>query len=185
MILELYLAFVQISLLSFGGGYAALPIIQDVIVDQRAWINMSTFIDILTISQLTPGPISINAATFVGTHLAGTGGALAATLGFVSPSLLITLGLSVLYQRYRGLRWMEAVLSGLRPAVIALIGAVTLGIAQTSLMGVNASGFAGVQVSNLFIMGVSLYLLRIRKLDILVVLLISGGLALIFNVFAI
>ncbi|MFQ7539526.1 MAG: chromate transporter [Clostridium sp.] len=120
-LLQLLFSFLQIGLLSIGGGYAALPIIQDQVVAMHGWLSMREFADILTISQMTPGPIAINAASFVGTKIAGLPGALVASLGVVLPSFIIVLTLSFLYYKYRQLDAIQAVLKGLRPAVVALI----------------------------------------------------------------
>ena len=77
---QLFLSFLQIGAFSFGGGYAAMPLIQNQVVTLHGWLNLAEFTDLVTISQMTPGPIAINAATFVGTRIAGTPGALAAPL---------------------------------------------------------------------------------------------------------
>ena len=119
--LQLLLSFLQIGLLSIGGGYAALPIIQSQVVDLHHWITMREFADILTISQMTPGPIAINGATFVGTKIAGLPGAIVASVGVVIPSFIIVLTLAFIYYKYRQLDTIQAVLKGLRPAVVALI----------------------------------------------------------------
>ena len=81
--LELFWSFVQIGLFSIGGGYAALPIIQRQVVEVHPWLTMTEFADVLTISQMTPGPIAINSASFVGIRIAGIGGAIVATRPFV------------------------------------------------------------------------------------------------------
>ena len=96
--LKLFLSFFQIGLFSFGGGYAALPLIEEQVVVQNGWLSMTGFTDIITISQMTPGPIAINAATFVGMQIAGLLGAIIATMGCVSPSCIIVLTLAFLYQ---------------------------------------------------------------------------------------
>ena len=101
--LQLLLSFLQIGLLSIGGGYAALPIIQSQVVDLHHWITMREFADILTISQMTPGPIAINGATFVGTKIAGLPGAIVASVGVVIPSFIIVLTLAFIYYKYRQL----------------------------------------------------------------------------------
>ena len=72
--LKLFLSFLQIGLFSFGGGYAAMPLIQDQVVSQHGWLTMTEFTDLITISQMTPGPIAVNAATFVGSKIAGVPG---------------------------------------------------------------------------------------------------------------
>ena len=79
--LKLFLSFLQIGCLSFGGGYAAMPLIQEQVVTLNHWLSMNAFTDLVTIAEMTPGPIAINAATFVGTQVAGTLGAVVATLG--------------------------------------------------------------------------------------------------------
>ena len=84
--LQLFWSFFQVGALSFGGGYAALPLIQEQVVEQNNWLSSTEYIDILTISQMTPGPIALNASTFVGTKVAGIPGSLIATLGCITPS---------------------------------------------------------------------------------------------------
>ena len=130
--LQLLLSFLQIGLLSIGGGYAALPIIQSQVVDLHHWITMREFADILTISQMTPGPIAINGATFVGTKIAGLPGAIVASVGVVIPSFIIVLTLAFIYYKYRQLDTIQAVLKGLRPAVVALIASAGLSLAMSA-----------------------------------------------------
>ena len=80
--LQLFLSFLQVGMFSFGGGYAALPLIQGQVVKTHSWLSMSEFTDLITISQMTPGPIAVNSATFVGEKIAGIPGALCATAGY-------------------------------------------------------------------------------------------------------
>lgn len=101
--LQLFLSFLQIGMFSFGGGYAAMPLIQGQVVTAHHWLSMEEFTDLITISQMTPGPIAINSATFVGTKIAGTGGALAATFGCILPSCIIVTCIARLYLKYRNL----------------------------------------------------------------------------------
>lgn len=129
ILLQLFWAFFQIGILSFGGGMATLPLIQQQIVDGYGWLSMTEFTDLVTISQMTPGPIALNASTFVGTQVAGLPGALVATLGCVTPSCIIIAILAFIYFRYKELDVMQGILSGLRPAVVSLIAA-----AGTSIM---------------------------------------------------
>ena len=86
--LQLFLAFLQIGAFSFGGGYAAMPLIQEQVVTKYAWLTQTDFTDLVTIAEMTPGPIAINAATFVGNQAAGIPGALVATLGVILPSCI-------------------------------------------------------------------------------------------------
>ena len=101
--LQLFYSFLKIGMFSFGGGYAAMPLIQEQIVTQHGWLGMSEFTDLITISQMTPGPIAINSATFVGIKIAGIGGALAATAGCVLPSCVIVTIIAKLYSKYRNM----------------------------------------------------------------------------------
>ena len=148
-LLQLFWSFFQVGLFSFGGGYAAMPLIQAQVVDLHGWLNMTEFADIITISQMTPGPIAINSATFVGMRIAGVAGALVATVGCVLPSCIVSLLLAKLYLKYRSLDLIHGALGGLRPAVIALIASagvtILLGALQTSAGGMdwlNAGVFA-------------------------------------------
>ena len=95
--LELFWSFFQIGLFSIGGGYAAMPLIQHQVVELHPWLTLEQFSDIITISQMTPGPIAINSATFVGLQLGGLPGALVATAGCVLPSCIIVLTLAYVY----------------------------------------------------------------------------------------
>ena len=99
--LELFISFFKVGLFAFGGGYAAMPLIKAEVVDVHNWLTLLEFADIVTISQMTPGPIGINGATFVGLKVAGILGAIAATLGCVLPSCAVAGTLAFLYMRYK------------------------------------------------------------------------------------
>lgn len=133
--LELFWSFVQIGLFSIGGGYAAMPLIQNQVVDLHPWLTMTQFADIMAIAEMTPGPIAINAATFVGIQVAGLPGAVLATLGCILPSCLITMTLAYLYYRFRGLRMVQGILAGLRPAVIAMIASAGISLLIMAVYG--------------------------------------------------
>lgn len=111
--LELFLSFLQIGLFSFGGGYAAMPLIQGQVVNGHHWLSMTEFTDLITISQMTPGPIAVNSATFVGIRIAGIPGALVATLGCILPSCLIVTLIASFYLKYRNLSVFQSVLATL------------------------------------------------------------------------
>lgn len=124
--LQLFFEFAKISLVCVGGGYASMPLIQAVVVDSYHWLTLPEFIDVFTISQMTPGPIGVNAATFAGMKTAGIGGAICATLGFVTPSLFLCIALAKIIFKYGDLGAIHGILNGLRPAVIALIAAACI-----------------------------------------------------------
>ncbi len=172
--LQLIWSFFQIGLFSFGGGYAALPLIQQQVTAVHTWLTLQEFTDVLTISQMTPGPIAINAASFVGTRVAGIPGALAATFGTVLPAIFIILALAWFYYRYHSLKVMQGALSGLRPAVVALIGSAGISILLTVLFGSPAlpESFSEVSIYAVGLFAGGLVLLRLKKIH--PILLIVG-----------
>ena len=119
--LQLVLSFLQIGALSFGGGYAAMPLIQAQIVTEHQWLSMSEFTDLVTIAEMTPGPIAVNSATFVGTKIAGVPGALVATAGCILPACILVTLIAKLYLKYRNIAVLQSVLGSLRPAVVVMI----------------------------------------------------------------
>lgn len=171
--LQLFLSFLQIGAFSFGGGYAAMPLIQHQVVTLHGWLSLSEFTDLLTISQMTPGPIAINAATFVGTRIAGTPGAAAATIGCVLPSCVLVTILARIYLKYRNLSIIQSVLTSLRPGVIALIGAAGVSILVTAFWGTEGV----IHISSLNLRAAAIFtvamvlLMRFKRNPILVMVL--------------
>ena len=145
MIIKIFFSFLQVGLFSVGGGYAAIPLIQSQIVDLHKLMTMEEFTDLITIAEMTPGPISINSATFVGTRLAGVPGAVIATLGCIIPSFFICLTLAHFYYKYRNFTGVQTVLSALRPAVVALIASAGLSIL---LLGLFQADKGNIVLSN-------------------------------------
>ena len=137
--LELFWSFLQIGLLSFGGGYAAMPLIQGQVVTDHGWLSMTEFTDLITISQMTPGPIAINSATFVGIKIAGIPGALVATIGCILPSCIIVTLVAKLYLKYRNMAVLQGILNSLRPAVVAMIASAGISILITAFWGNEAA----------------------------------------------
>lgn len=126
LFLQLFWVFFVIGLFTFGGGYAMLSLIQTQVVVSYNWLTESAFTDIVAISQMTPGPIGINCATYVGYEVAGIPGSMTATLAVMLPSFLIVLTIVKFYTKFRGNKVFEGVMSWLRPAVVGLIGAAAL-----------------------------------------------------------
>lgn len=133
--LELFYTFFIIGLFGFGGGYGMLSLIQGEIVTRHHWLTSGEFTDIVAISQMTPGPIGINSATYVGfvaAHDAGHGylmsiiGSAVATTALILPSLILMILISRLFLKYMQTPLVQSVFSGLRPAVVGLLGAATL-----------------------------------------------------------
>jgi chromate transporter len=157
--LELFLSFLQVGLFSIGGGYAALPLIQNQVVTTHGWLSVTEFADVVTLSQMTPGPIALNAATFVGTRVGGGLGAIIATVGVVTPSVIIVMGLAAVYVTYRGHGVMDGILGGLRPAVVGLIGSAALTLILLAVMGESGTS-QGLDIKALLVFGVAFAILR-------------------------
>lgn len=127
--LKLFLTFLEIGAVSFGGGYGMIPLIRDAVMS-NGWLSEDEFINFIAISESTPGPLAVNISTFIGSTQAGIAGAFVATLGVVLPSFIIILIIAALINNLLRFRGVQAFLSGIRPCVVALIlaTAVTLGL---------------------------------------------------------
>ena len=174
--LELFWSFFQIGLFSIGGGYAAMPLIQNQVVDIHPWLTMTQFADIMTIAEMTPGPIAINSATFVGTQVAGLPGALIATIGCVFPSCVIVITLAYIYYRFRKLNMVQGVLAGLRPAVIAMIASAGISLLIMAFYGQRTlpKDLTSLDVIAVIVFTVGIFVLRKWKLNPLWVMAGSG-----------
>jgi chromate transporter len=172
----LFWAFVQVGLFSIGGGLAALPLIQDQVVDVHGWLTLTEFTDIITIAEMTPGPVALNTATFVGIRTAGIPGALLATFSCILPSCFIVILLAKLYYKYRGLSAMRYIFSGLRPAVVAMIASAGMSIIFLAFFGGNLlpASIDGVSFISVGIFIVSIFILRKWKMNPIYVMLGAG-----------
>ncbi len=119
--LSLFFTFLKIGLFTFGGGYAMIPLIQRETVDNKKWINDEDMLEIIAIAESTPGPIAINAATFIGYRVGGFFGALAATVGVVLPSFVIITAISFVLAAFQNVVWIRYAFNGIRAGVLALI----------------------------------------------------------------
>jgi len=176
ILLQLFWSFFQIGLFSFGGGNAAMPFIQAQVVDTHGWLTLTEFADLVTLAEMTPGPIAVNAATFVGTRMAGLPGAIIATLGNVLPCCIIAITLSYCYKKLRDNGVFKGVLQGLRPAVVALIASAGLTIAVLALMGTDGASFDWVAAA---LFAAALFVLRRFKLNPILVMVGCGLLGMI------
>lgn len=125
--LELFLTFFKIGLFTFGGGYAMLPLIQEEVIAYN-WLDMGTLFDFVAVSESTPGPFAINIATYIGTVQGGVLGAVCATLGVVMPSFIVILIVAQIYEKFKKSKAVKGIMTGLRPAVVGLIGATLLSV---------------------------------------------------------
>ncbi len=133
ILIELFIVFLTIGIFCFGGGYAIIPFIQEAIVS-RNWIAIDEFINMIAVAESTPGPISINTATFVGFKMAGLNGALAATIGLCVPAFVLVVFVGQLLAMEKGKQFIDRIMIGIRPVVVALIFAAALSVARTVLI---------------------------------------------------
>lgn len=130
--LDLFATFFKIGLFTFGGGYAMLPLIQQEVLS-KGWAAEEELVNFIAVSESTPGPFAVNMSTYIGTEQAGPLGAFFATLGVVMPSFIIILIVAKCYEKFQSSKIVKGCMSGLKPAVIGLIGAAVLSIAGTVL----------------------------------------------------
>ena len=174
---QLFWSFIQIGLFSFGGGYAAMPLIQGQVVTTHGWLSMAEFTDLITISQMTPGPIAVNSATFVGLKIAGVPGAVVATLGCILPSCIIVTILAKLYLKYRKLDMLQGILHSLRPAVVAMIASSGVLILITAFWGNEQTTLLD---TKWVMVGIFMFaLLLLRKINPISVMIMAGFLKVI------
>lgn len=169
MLFRLFLTFAKIGAFSFGGGYAMIPLISHEVVTSNSWITMDEFVDVVALSQATPGPIAINSATYIGYKVAGFWGSVAATAGVVVPSFVIMLILGFLFYKYRNVALVKDIFRGIRPVVVVLIVAAALSVVPSTLTGFVPGLIAAISTA---------LILGLRK-DPVMVLLGAGALGLI------
>lgn len=176
--IELLLNFIKIGICTIGGGYTAIALIEDIVVNNNKWISMEDFIDIVAIAEMTPGPIAINSATFVGIKIAGFKGALVATAGFVLPSLIILLILAFFYYKYKNLKYVNGVLTALRPAIVSVIATASISILSMSLF---LDKSAGLNISNIDLVAVIVFILSLialrafKKINPIILIIVGGA----------
>lgn len=176
LLLKLFFAFIQVGLFSVGGGYAAIPLIQEQIVNIYGMMTLEEFSDLITVAEMTPGPISINSATFVGMRVAGIPGVIICSVGCIIPSFCICLILAHFYYKYRSVKGVQVVLSAMRPAVVALIASagasiLMLALFQSEIQNLVVENF---RIVEFVIFAVALFLLRKFKMNAITIILGSG-----------
>lgn len=132
---RLLTVFLQVGIFSFGGGYAAIPFIEQLLIERNKWMALEEFIDIIAIAQMSPGPIAVNSATFVGYNLEKFLGALTATVGVLLLPSLVSMILAKYFTEFKKSKYIRGLLKGLRPAVIGLIATAEISIGITAFVG--------------------------------------------------
>lgn len=181
MILTLFLTFIKIGLFTFGGGYAMIPIIENICVERKKWITHDEMMDVAVIAESTPGPIAINCATYVGYKQKGIWGAIAATFGVVLPSFVIIYLISLFLNNFLEITWIANAFKGIRIAVGILI--LDAGIRMFIKMKkrvipciILVLSFAAMMLINVFAWSFSsIFLILIAAVISLVIFLIQGA----------
>lgn len=181
--LQLFLSFLQIGAFSFGGGYAAMPPIQEQVITLHNWLTFDTFANLVTIAEMTPGPIAVNAATFVGTQVAGPLGAIVATIGCILPSCIFVTLLAFIYGKYKKMALLQGTLGSLRPAVVSMIAkaGLTIIISAFFLSGTITLTISNISFRMIAYFVVAIFLLRKVKLNPILVMLLCGAAEVVFT----
>lgn len=167
--IRLFTTFFKIGAFSFGGGYAMLPLLEEAVIKTNSWMTPTEFIDIFAISEMTPGPIAINAATFVGYRVGGFFGALVATLAVVIPSFIVISLIFLSLNKFKNSPYIDWIFQGIRPMVLGLIGAAGVTVARTSLVDIKS-----------LLIGLGLfYFVTFKKLSPIYGIIIAGILGII------
>ncbi len=179
--IQLFLSFLQVGLFSVGGGYAAMPLIQSQVVELHPWLTLQEFTDLITIAEMTPGPIAVNSATFVGIRIAGVPGAVIATLGCITPSLILVSLLAYIYNKYKDISLLQNVLACLRPVVVALIAGAGLSILSMAVFNGAAPSLAGVDWIGACSFIAAFVVLRKYKWNPILTMCLCGAVGLVLN----
>ncbi len=166
ILLELFWTMFKIGALTFGGGYAMLPLIQAE-VERHGWMAASELVNFIAVSESTPGPFAVNISTYVGMEMAGVLGAICATLGVVLPSFIIILIVARFYEKFRASRAVKGCMAGLKPAVVGMIGTAVLSVGKTVFFPFEIAP----ALCSLVIFAISLVLVFKKKHPIVVILL--------------
>ncbi len=172
----LYINFFKIGAFSFGGGYAVLPLIQKYLVDDLHWLTIKELTDLVSLSQVTPGPIAINAATFIGSKISSLAGAIVATTAEVTPSCILMLCLGHFIFKGKKIDFLDKALKGLKAAIPALILIAGINMFKSSILspkGVNYLGLAGFVLGGFFF--------TFKRIDIIKIIIASAGLGIILH----
>ncbi|MGC6769288.1 chromate transporter [Enterococcus sp. LJL128] len=183
MLAQLFWIFFNIGLFSIGGGYAIIPLIQEQVVFQQGWISERVFTDIITISQMTPGPLAVNTSTFVGIQIAGIPGAIIATVSTVISGIVISLVLYEFFKKYGSSSYVLSILNGLKASSLGLIIAAAATIALLTFFGTSTyqeiDWLKDIDFAAVILFCGSLFCIRKYKLNPITLMVISGLLGLV------
>ncbi len=169
ILLNLFITFFKIGAFSFGGGYAMIPFIEKEVIEAHNWISPTEFIDIIAISEMTPGPIAVNSATFLGYKVAGVAGSAVATLGVVLPSFIVMSMIFHFITKFKNSPYVDWVFRGIRPVVLGLIASAAVSVAFSTF----------VDIKSVFIAVVLFYIVTFKKFNPILAIVLAGLLGII------
>ncbi len=174
-LIELFLAFLKIGAFTFGGGYAMIAMIQSE-AERHGWLTQEELVDFVALSESTPGPLAVNMATFVGMRTGGILGAIIATLGIVLPSFIIILIIAKCFEKYKKSKAVGGIMSGLKPAVVGMIGAAFISVARTVFFpaGIGISAFSSARFWMFFGLFAVTAVLAFKKVHPIGIILLSA-----------
>ncbi|MBQ7481418.1 MAG: chromate transporter [Lachnospiraceae bacterium] len=170
--MDLFLSFFKIGLFTFGGGYAMIPLIEKEAVENKKWLSGEELLDIIAIAESTPGPIAVNAATFIGKKIKGFAGALCATAGVVLPSFIIILIVSFFWEKFKELRVVRYAFWGIRAGVLALIAKALVSMFMKSSK----------DLLSYFLMGASAVAVIVFDINAIIVILCCALIGLVYTI---
>ena len=170
LLMKIFLSFVKIGAFSFGGGYAIISLIQKEIIQDKAWLDIKEFVDIVAIAEMTPGPIAVNSSTYVGYKVAGFLGSLTGTIGVLLIPVILSLIVSIYFDKFKHQEWVKWVLEGVRPAVLGIIAAACFSVSKVSFTDLKS-----VIISILIFIGISRF-----KINPIIALILAGILGILY-----
>lgn len=174
--LELFWTFLKIGAFTFGGGYAMLPLIQSEVA-AHGWLTSEELVNFIAVSESTPGPFAVNISTYVGMTVGGLFGAFCATLGVILPSFVIILIVAKCFEKFRSSKVVLGCMSGLKPAVVGLIGAAVISVGKTVFFpdGIAMSVFSDAAVYVSLVVFALMIVLAFRKVHPIIIICLSAA----------
>lgn len=163
-LLNLFLSFLKIGAFTFGGGYAMIPLIEKEAVEIHGWLTTKEFIDILAIVEMTPGPVAINSATFLGYKVGGVLGSVLATTAVVLPSIIVIILIAHFLSKFKNSPYVDWAFKGIRPVVLGLIVSASISVAKNAF----------IDFKSVIIGGVLFYLISFKKLHPILAIILAG-----------
>lgn len=171
---NIFLSFIKIGALAFGGAYAAIPLVEKEVVTNLHWMTYDEFSNLLAIDEATPGPIIVNAASFIGMKVGGVFGAIVATLGSIIPAFMLATVLIIIYNKYHKLSWLQSIIISLKCMAIALILSTFISIAINTVFINSNISYKNINIVGLIMIVISFFLINKKKISPILVMLGCG-----------